>query len=519
MKKLIATLLLGAGLAFAGLSATAQTTATEAPPAAAAVAAPAAAAPAAEAPAAAPAAAAPAAEAPAAAEAAPAAAPVPNKGDTAWMMVSTLLVVFMTVPGLALFYGGLVRSKNMLSVLMQVMVVFSLIVVLWVVYGYSLAFTEGNAFIGGFDRLFLAGVWDNAAGTFANAATFSKGVVIPEIVFAAFQATFAGITCALIVGAFAERMKFSAVLLFSALWFTFSYTPVAHMVWYWMGPDAYTAADVVDSMNSKAGYIWQMGALDFAGGTVVHINAAVAGLVGAFMVGKRIGYGKESMAPHSLTLTMVGASMLWVGWFGFNAGSALEANGFAALAFINTMAATAAAVLAWCVGEALGKGKASMLGAASGAVAGLVAITPAAGNVGVGGALVIGLIAGFACLWGVNGLKKLLGADDSLDVFGVHGVGGIVGALLTGVFNSPNLGGPSLVADWTTVAMVAPEAYNIAGQVWTQAKAVLITIVWSGVVSFIAFKVVDLTVGLRVTEEQEREGLDISSHGETAYNR
>jgi len=450
MKKLIATLLLGAGLAFAGLSATAQTT-TEAPPAAAVVApaaeAPAVTAPAAEAPAAAPAAAAPA-EAPAAAEAAP--APTPNKGDTAWMMVSTLLVVFMTIPGLALFYGGLVRSKNMLSVLMQVMVVFSLIVVLWVVYGYSLAFTEGNAFIGSFDRLFLAGVWDNTAGTFANAATFSKGVVIPEIVFAAFQATFAGITCALIVGAFAERMKFSAVLLFSALWFTFSYTPVAHMVWYWMGPDAYTGADVVDSMNSKAGYIWQMGALDFAGGTVVHINAAVAGLVGAFMVGKRIGYGKESMAPHSLTLTMVGAAMLWVGWFGFNAGSALEANGFAALAFINTLAATAAAVLAWCVGEALGKGKASMLGAASGAVAGLVAITPAAGNVGVGGALIIGLIAGFACLWGVNGLKKLLGADDSLDVFGVHGVGGIVGALLTGVFNSPNLGGPSLVADWTT---------------------------------------------------------------------
>ncbi|MFN7121740.1 MAG: ammonium transporter [Hydrogenophaga sp.] len=519
MKKLIATLLLGAGLAFAGLSATAQTTTTEAPPAVTAPAAdaPAAAAPAVEAPAAAPAAAAAPAEAPAAAEAAP--APVPNKGDTAWMMVATLLVVFMTVPGLALFYGGLVRSKNMLSVLMQVMVVFSLIVVLWVVYGYSLAFTEGNAFIGGFDRLFLAGTWDNVAGTFANGATFSKGVVIPEIVFAAFQATFAGITCALIVGAFAERMKFSAVLLFSALWFTFSYTPIAHMVWYWMGPDAYTAADVVDSMNSKAGYIWQMGALDFAGGTVVHINAAVAGLVGAFMVGKRIGYGKESMAPHSLTLTMVGASMLWVGWFGFNAGSALEANGFAALAFINTMAATAAAVLAWCVGEALGKGKASMLGAASGAVAGLVAITPAAGNVGVGGALIIGLIAGFACLWGVNGLKKLLGADDSLDVFGVHGVGGIVGALLTGVFNSPNLGGPSLVADWTTVAMVAPEAYNIAGQVWTQAKAVLITIVWSGVVSFIAFKVVDLTVGLRVTEEQEREGLDISSHGEAAYNR
>ena len=530
MKKLLVTLLLGAGLAFGGLNAAAQTTteataptATAAPAAdaAAPAAAPAAdaaapaAAVAAEAPAAAPAAAP--AEAPAAAEAAP--APVPNKGDTAWMMVSTILVILMVVPGLALFYGGLVRSKNMLSVLMQVMVTFSMIVVLWAVYGYSLAFTEGNAFIGGFDRLFMKGTWDNVAGTFTNAATFSKGVYIPELVFAAFQATFAGITCALIVGAFAERMKFSAVLLFTAIWFTFSYAPIAHMVWFWMGPDAYTTAEVAGEMTAKAGYIWQMGALDFAGGTVVHINAAVAGLVGAYMVGKRIGYGKEAMAPHSLTLTMVGASLLWVGWFGFNAGSALEANGYAARAFINTFFATAAAVLAWSIGEALHKGKASMLGAASGAVAGLVAITPAAGNVGIGGALIIGFIAGFACLWGVTGLKKMLGADDSLDVFGVHGVGGIVGALLTGVFNSPNLGGPSAVADWTTVAMVAPDAYAIAGQVWIQAKAVLITVVWSGVVSVIAFKIVDLTIGLRVTEEQEREGLDISSHGETAYNR
>jgi ammonium transporter, Amt family len=291
------------------------------------------------------------------------------------------------------------------------------------------------------------------------------------------------------------------------------------MVWYWMGPDAYTGADVVEQMNGKAGFLWQMGALDFAGGTVVHINAAVAGLVGAYMVGKRIGYGKESMAPHSLTLTMVGASLLWVGWFGFNAGSALEANGFAALAFINTFFATAAAILAWCAGEALMKGKASMLGAASGAVAGLVAITPAAGNVGIVGALIIGAIAGFVCLWGVNGLKRLMGADDSLDVFGVHGVGGILGALLTGVFNSPNLGGPSSVADWTTVAMVAPEAYNIAAQVWTQAKAVGITIIWSAVVSVIAYKVVDLVIGLRVAEDEEREGLDISSHGETAYHK
>jgi ammonium transporter, Amt family len=440
-----------------------------------------------------------------------------DKGDTAWMLLSTLLVVLMTLPGLALFYGGLVRSKNMLSVLMQVMVTFSLIVVLWFVYGYSLAFTEGNAFIGGFDRLFMQGVWDNVAGTFAPAATFSKGVYIPEIVFAAFQATFAGITCCLIVGAFAERMKFSAVLAFMVLWFTFSYAPIAHMVWFWMGPDAYASKEVADAMTAKAGLIWQHGALDFAGGTVVHINAAVAGLVGSYMVGKRIGYGREAFTPHSLTLTMVGASLLWVGWFGFNAGSALEANGYAGLAFVNTFAATAAAVLAWCMGEALMKGKASMLGAASGAVAGLVAVTPAAGNVGIIGALVIGFIAGFVCLWGVHGLKRMLKADDSLDVFGVHGVGGILGALLTGVFNSPNLGGPSLVGDWVTVSMVAPDAYSIASQVWIQAKGVLITIVWSAVVSVIAFKIVDVVIGLRVPEDDEREGLDITSHGETAY--
>jgi ammonium transporter, Amt family len=512
MKKLLASLTLGLSLLIGGV-AMAQTPAAPAVSEAAPVAAMAEAKPA-EAAVAAPAAT-PA--APAAAEAAP--APVPNKGDTAWMMVSTLLVILMTVPGLALFYGGLVRSKNMLSVLMQVMVTFSMIVVLWFIYGYSLAFTEGNAFFGGFDRLFMVGVWDNAAGTFANGATFSKGVVIPEIVFAAFQATFAGITGALIVGAFAERMKFAAVLMFMVLWFTFSYAPIAHMVWFWMGPDAYTAADLVDGLNAKAGYIWQTGALDFAGGTVVHINAAVAGLVGAYMVGKRIGYGKESMAPHNLTLTMVGASLLWVGWFGFNAGSALEANGFAALAFINTFGATAAAVLAWCIGESLMRGKASMLGAASGCVAGLVAITPAAGNVGIGGALIIGFLAGFAGLWGVNGLKKLLGADDSLDVFGVHGVCGILGAILTGVFNSPALGGPGYVADWVTASMVTPENYSIASQVWVQTKAVLVTVIWSGVVSFIAFKIVDLTIGLRVSEEHEREGLDVTSHGETAYSR
>jgi ammonium transporter, Amt family len=509
MKKLFMSWMLGLSLALAGSVAVAQT----------ATPAPAASAPAAEAKAEAPAAAAAPAAATAAAAAPAAAAPVPNKGDTSWMMVSTLLVILMTVPGLALFYGGLVRSKNMLSVLMQVMVTFSLIVVLWFVYGYSLAFTEGNAYIGGFDRLFMKGTWDNVAGTFSNAATFSKGVVIPEIVFAAFQATFAGITCALIVGSFAERIKFSAVLAFMVLWFTFSYLPIAHMVWFWAGPDAYTSKEVAEKVTSTAGMIWQWGALDFAGGTVVHINAAVAGLVGAFMVGKRIGYGKEAFTPHSLTLTMVGAALLWVGWFGFNAGSALEANGFAALAFINTFGATAAAVLAWCIAEALHRGKASMLGAASGAVAGLVAITPAAGNVGIGGALVIGFLAGFAGLWGVSGLKKLLGADDSLDVFGVHGVCGILGALLTGVFNSPALGGPGFVADWVTATAITPADYSIASQVWIQAKAVMVTIVWSGVVSFVSYKLVDMVIGLRVSEEDERQGLDITSHGETAYNR
>ncbi len=506
MKKLLATMALGLSLL---APAWAQDVAASAAPAASAVAAVVEAA----------ASAAPEAAA-SAAEAAPAAAPISfNKGDTAWMMVATLLVILMTIPGLALFYGGLVRAKNMLSVLMQVMVTFSMIVVLWVIYGYSLAFTEGNAFIGGFDRLMLKGVWDNVAGTFSPAATFSKGVYIPEIVFAAFQATFAGITCCLIVGAFAERIKFSAVLAFCAIWFTFSYLPIAHMVWYWMGPDAYSSAAVAAEMTSKAGLIWQHGALDFAGGTVVHINAAVAGLVGAYMVGKRVGYGKDAITPHSLPLTMTGAALLWVGWFGFNAGSALEANGFAALAFINTFVATSAAVLAWIAGEALLRGKASMLGAASGAVAGLVAITPAAGNVGVGGALAIGVIAGFACLWGVTGLKKLLKADDSLDVFGVHGVGGIVGALLTGVFASPSLGGPSMMGDWVTATMVTPEAYSIASQVWVQAKGVLITIAWSGIVSVVAFKLVDMTIGLRVTEEEEREGLDIASHGETAYSK
>ncbi|MCX8006079.1 MAG: ammonium transporter [Burkholderiaceae bacterium] len=441
-------------------------------------------------------------------------APTPHKGDVAWMLTATLLVIMMTVPGLALFYGGLVRAKNLLSVLMQVMVTFSLIVVLWCIYGYSLAFTEGNAFIGGLDRLFLAGTFDAAKGEFAMAATFSKGVVLPELLFVAFQATFAGITCALIVGAFAERIKFSAVLVFMVIWFTIAYLPIAHMVWFWPGPDAYTSKEVVDSLNAKAGLIWQWGALDFAGGTVVHINAGVAGLVGAYMLGKRIGHGREAMPPHNLGLTMVGASLLWVGWFGFNAGSALESGNAAVLAFLNTFLATAAAVVSWTFAEWALKGKPSMLGAASGAVAGLVAITPAAGNVGMMGALIIGLLAGVVCLWGVTGLKKILGADDSLDVFGVHGVGGILGALLTGVFNSQLLGGPGLVTDWVT-AEVGSNA--VLAQVWIQLKGVLLTIVWSGVAAAIAYKIADLLVGLRVAEEEEREGLDTTYHGESAY--
>jgi ammonium transporter, Amt family len=434
-----------------------------------------------------------AAEAPAVTAAAPAEAPAAeaaavepavHKGDVAWMLTATALVILMTIPGLALFYGGLVRAKNMLSVLMQVFVIFSLITVLWVVYGYSLAFGGEGAFIGSLDKIFLMGVTPDSL-----ADTFTDEVKLPEYVFIAFQSTFAAITCALIVGAFAERIKFSAVLLFSVLWFTFSYLPIAHMVW------------------GAGGLLLEDGALDFAGGTVVHINAGVAALVGAYMVGKRIGFGKEAMTPHSLTLTMVGASMLWVGWFGFNAGSNLEATSGAALAFINTIVATGAATLAWCIGEGLAKGKASMLGAASGAIAGLVAITPACGSVGPMGAIIIGILAGFICLWGVNGLKRMLGADDALDVFGVHGVGGIVGALLTGVFTAPGLGG------------TGGEDFAIASQVWIQAKSVILTIVWSGVVSVVAYKIVDLVIGLRVPEEEEREGLDIASHGETAYSK
>lgn len=447
-----------------------------------------------------------------AAEAAAAEIPAPkvDKGDTTWLMVCAALVILMSIPGLALFYGGLVRSKNMLSVLMQVFMVFSLITVLWCIYGYSVAFTEGSAFFGSLDKLFLSGVTPESL-----AATFSKGVAVPEFAYIVFQGAFAAITCGLIIGAFAERIKFSALLVFVVLWFSFSYLPMAHMVWYWAGPDGYVDAAAAEKLGATAGFLFQKGALDFAGGTVVHINAAVAGLVGAFLIGKRIGYGRESMAPHSLTMTMIGASLLWFGWFGFNAGSALEANGTSALAFINTWLATAAATVSWVFAEWLIKGKPSMLGAASGAVAGLVAITPAAGFVGVVGALVLGLLAGVVCLWGVNGLKRLLGADDSLDVFGVHGVGGILGAVLTGVFAAPSLGGTG-IWDYVTNA-VAPE-YSIGDQVIIQLTGVGTTIIWSAVVSLVVYKLVDMFIGLRVPEEEEREGLDVTSHGESAYH-
>ncbi len=434
--------------------------------------------------------------------------PTPDKGDTSWMMTSTVLVILMTIPGLALFYGGMVRSKNVLSVLMQVFMVFCLVTVLWVVFGYSLAFTTGNAFIGGLDKMFLNGV---NAGTLA--ATFSKGVYIPEYVYIAFQGTFAAITPCLIVGAFAERMKFSALLIFVTSWLVLSYLPIAHMVWFWDGPDAYTDAATTATATAHAGYLFALGALDFAGGTVVHINAGIAGLVGALLIGKRIGYGSTSMAPHNLPLVMIGASLLWVGWFGFNVGSNLESNGMAGQVFLNTVLATAVATLAWTFAEWMLRGAPTILGAASGAVAGLVAITPACGWVGPMGALAIGLAAGLVCLWAVIWLKHKLGYDDSLDVFGVHCVGGILGALLTGVFADPKLGGVGFL-DWVTM-QVAP--YDMAAQVIVQAKAVLLTLVWSGVVSFVIFKLIDITMGLRVSEETERQGLDTAEHGERAY--
>ena len=440
--------------------------------------------------------------------------PVMNKADNAWIMVCAAFVILMSIPGLALFYGGLVRKKNVLSLLIQVFVVFSLISLLWVVYGYSMAFTEGhsayNAFFGSLDKILLKGITPETL-----TGTFSKGVALPELTFVVFQGAFAAITCALIVGAWAERIKFSAVLIGITAWFTLAYLPVAHMVWFWAGPDAYTSAKAAEEAGATAGWLFQKGALDFAGGTVVHINAAVAGLVVAYIAGKRIGYGRESMSPHNLTFTMIGASLLWFGWFGFNAGSALEASGAASLAFVNTWVATAAATLSWMFAEWVVKGKPSMLGAASGAVAGLVAITPAAGFVGVGGAIIIGLIGGVVCLWGATGLKKLLKVDDSLDVFGIHGVGGITGALLTGVFADPALGGTGIY-DYVTNAVA--EGYSIADQVVIQATAVGTTILWSGVVAFVVFKILDMIIGLRVPEDQEREGLDVSSHGETAYH-
>jgi Amt family ammonium transporter len=443
-----------------------------------------------------------AADAPAAAAAAAVPTP-PVKGDTTWMLTATILVILMTIPGLALFYGGLVRSKNMLSVLMQVFTIFCLIAVLWVVYGYSLAFTAGgslNSFIGGFDKLFLKGVTPDSL-----VETFSKGVNIPELAFAMFQLTFAAITTALVAGAYAERIKFSAVLVFSALWFTFSYLPMAHMVWFWGGPSAF---------QDPSGFVFGKGALDFAGGTVVHINAGIAGLMGALVLGKRLGYGKTAMPPHNLPMTMIGSCLLWVGWFGFNAGSNLEANGVTALALMNTLLATAVAALAWTFAEWLIKGKPSMLGGVSGAVAGLVAITPAAGFVGVPGAFVIGAVAGVVCLWAVSWLKSKLGYDDALDAFGVHGVGGIIGAILTGVFVNPKYQGTG-VFDYAANKV---GDFDATAQLISQFWGVGIAVVWSAVVSLVLFKLIDIVMGLRVPEEAEREGLDVAEHGEKAYN-
>ncbi|MFP9229176.1 ammonium transporter AmtB [Pectobacterium cacticida] len=407
-----------------------------------------------------------------------AAAPTIDKADNAFIMICTALVLFMTIPGIALFYGGLIRSKNVLSMMAQVSVSFAMVCILWVVYGYSLAFSEGNAFFGGLSTFMLNGIGiESVSGTFY------------QFVHVAYQASFACITVALIVGAIAERIRFSAVLIFVAIWLTFSYLPMTHMVW-------------------GGGYLAADGALDFAGGTVVHINAAVAGLVGAYLLGKRAGFGKEAFKPHNLPMVFIGTAILYIGWFGFNAGSAGAANGIAALAFLNTVVATAAAILAWVAGEWIVRGKPSLLGACSGCIAGLVAITPAAGTVGVGGGLIIGLAGGIAGLWGVTVLKRWLRVDDPCDVFGVHGVCGIVGCILTGVFSSASLGGTGYA-----------EGVTMAHQVWVQLFSVIVCLVWSGVVAFVAFKVADMIVGLRVPEEQEREGLDVNSHGESAYNQ
>ncbi|WP_425280274.1 ammonium transporter [Methyloferula stellata] len=466
------------------------------------------------------------------AEAQPAAL-VPNKGDTAWMLTSTALVLMMSVPGLALFYGGLVRSKNMLSVLSQIFMIVALVSIIWVVYGYSLAFTNGGAlnnFVGGFDKVFLKGITPDS-----TSATFSNGVVIPEYVYMAFQMTFACITPALIVGAFAERMKFSAVLLFMVLWVTFIYFPIAHSVWYWAGPDDIAAAAKalaeasgeaakaaaqakLDAVTANAGYFNQIGALDFAGGTVVHINAGIAGLVGALMLGKRIGYPQQHMPPHSLTMTMIGASLLWVGWFGFNAGSNLEANGVTALAFVNTFVATSAAALSWLFVAWAFEGKPSLLGLVSGAVAGLVAITPASGYAGPMGSIVLGLIAGAVCFIFVAKIKPKVGYDDSLDVFGVHCIGGIIGAIGTGILVAPYLGGVGLTDYTLKPGEASPGDYVMATQVLTQVKTVVFTLLWSGIGSAIIYKVVDLVIGLRVAPEVEQEGLDVAEQGEQAYN-
>ena len=454
-----------------------------------------------------------------------AAAPVVNKGDNAWMLTSTVLVLLMTIPGLALFYGGLVRSKNMLSVLAQVFYTVCVATLIWVIYGYSLAFTGGNDFIGGFSKAFLMGVT-----TDSQAVSFTAGAPISELIYICFQMTFAAITPALIVGAFAERMKFSAFALFIPLWLTFIYFPMAHMVWYWAGPDAIVAAAkaladapeagkvaaqaALDAVNADAGFLFKKGAIDFAGGTVVHINAGIAGLVGAVILGKRTGYGKDLMAPHSLTMTMIGAALLWVGWFGFNAGSNLEATGTAGLAMINTFVATAAAALSWMFAEWLVKGHPSLLGALSGAIAGLVAVTPAAGFSGPMGAIVLGLVVGIVCLIFCTAIKNALGYDDSLDVFGVHCVGGIVGALGTGILVNPTLGGTGVfnyelgkIADYDFVAQMTSQAWGVGT-----------TLLLSGIGSAILFKIVDVIVGLRVSVEKEREGLDLTEHTERAYN-
>ncbi len=461
------------------------------------------------------------------------AAPVPNKGDTAWMIVATLLVLMMSIPGLALFYGGLVRSKNMLSVLSQVFMIVSLVSILWVTYGYSLSFTSGgslNDYVGGLSKAFLMGVTPET-----TAATFSNGVVIPEYIYMAFQMTFACITPALIVGAFAERIKFSALLVFIVLWVTVIYFPIAHMVWYWGGPDAIgdaakavaEAADEaaktaamakLEEVKADAGLIFKWGALDFAGGTVVHINAGIAGLVGALMLGKRVGYPREAMTPHSLTMTMIGASLLWVGWFGFNAGSNLEANGTTALAFVNTFVATAAASLAWLFVEWGTKGKPSLLGMVSGAVAGLVAVTPASGFAGPMGSIVLGGFASVMCFFFVAVVKNKFGYDDSLDVFGIHCIGGIIGAIATGILVDQGLGGTGIPDYEAKPGELAIAAYDLGPAVMAQLKAVGLTLVWSGVGSAILYKIVDLVIGLRVPVDAEREGLDLAEHGERAYN-